>query len=31
MDTGNEFSFSLCPVLVKSIDSFVGERKAPVP
>lgn len=31
MEMGNEFSFSLCPVLEKAIESFVNEGRAPVP
>lgn len=31
METGVEFSFSLCPVLLKSLQSFVGENNGPLP
>ncbi|CAK73120.1 unnamed protein product (macronuclear) [Paramecium tetraurelia] len=31
METGVEFSFSLCPVLVKSLQSFCGDRNGPLP
>ena len=31
MDIGNEFGFNLCPILLRSIQSFVGEKKSPFP
>ena len=31
MDIGNEFGFNLCPILLRSIQSFAGEKKFPLP
>ncbi|CAD8139528.1 unnamed protein product [Paramecium octaurelia] len=31
MDSGVEFSFSLCPVLVKSLESFTSDNRTPLP
>nr|QZA51937.1 piwi a2.1 [Paramecium bursaria] len=31
MDVGNEFGFNLCPILLRSIQSFAGEKKTQFP